>query len=295
MSYHGLTEAEYKEFQTRIVKTQLLPAVHRNVCSFTPSTFKFQDSHTEVTEINTTDFKTWSLAPHAIDDRADVLFKEVNDVYYRLQRTMFISNARLKVSRTVGTPIDTTLAGQITRALDKELEQSVFGGPDINGTRLTSVGLVNEAGNTSTYNTVKFASASGPYNTVNDMVGLCEADGFTGPFDLIVDTTLSPYLRYLPATDASFSERQRILDQLPIKNIYVSDKLPAATAQDGTMMIVENSPLNYEIKTPQGLGLSEMMVYDPGSDGWVGRIEGFYCFKMYQANSICVHTTVDLA
>lgn len=295
MSYTGLTEAEYKEFQDRIVKAQLLPAVHRNICSFTPSEFKFEDSHTTATDINMTDFKTWSLAPHAIDDRADVLFTETNNKYYRLQRTMQISNARLKVSRTHGTPIDTTVASQIVRKLDKELEAYTFQGPYINGSRLTTAGFRNLAGNESTYDTVKFASASGPYNTVNNMIGLCEADGFTGPFKLIVDTTLSPYLRALPATDATFSEGKRILEELPVSAIYVSDQMGAADSDDGVMILVEDRSDNYEIKTPQGLGLTEMMQYHTGTDAWTGRIEGFYCFKTYQANAICKHLNVDLA
>ena len=295
MSYYGLTEAEYKEFQTKIVETQLLPAVHRSCCSFTPAPFKFQDTHPTVTPINMTDFKTWSLAPHAIDDKADVLFGETTDYYYRLQRTILINNAMLKVSRTHGEPLDTTLARQTTRYLDKELEAFLFQGPYINGARLTTAGFRNKAGNESTYDTVKFAAASGPYNTVNNMVGLCEADGFTGPFTLIADTTLAPYLRGLPATDSAFTERQRILDNLPITNILISNQMGAATTDDGVLILVENKAINYEIKTPQGLGLSEMLVWDPSTDTWGGRIEGFYCFKTYQANAICKHENVDLA
>jgi len=296
MSYYALTEREYKEFSEAIIKTQLLPAVHRQICTFAPMPFKYKTEYHEVTDINM-DEAGWSLAPHALDIEADVLFKSQTQDVYRLQRTVKISRARLLASRTSGAPIDTTIVEQVVRKLDKELEAFVFQGPKIGGNRLTTAGLFNKAGNTSTYTTTKFGSASGPYETVRDMKGLLLADGFgAGRLDLVVDTTLAPYLWKLPATDAPFSEADRIKKELLNGGeIYISNQLPDPSSNDGVMLLVENSPLNYKVKTPQGLTLIEQMVYDPASDCYIGRIEGYYCMEVYQPNSICKHVTVDLA
>jgi len=296
MSYYTLTENEYKELNSAIIQTQLLPAVHLKICNFKPMPFKYQSEYNEVTDINT-DVAGWSLASNALDLEGKVLFTPKTAQLYRLQRTFRIPRAELEVSRSFGTPLDTTIVQQITRALTKELEEFVFQGPEINGSHKTDAGLFNKAGNTSTYTTVKFGAASGPYEAVRDMKGLLLADGFgAGRLDLIVDTTLAPYLWKLPATDATFSEGQRIKQELLNGgDIYVSDRLPDPTSNDGVMLLVENDPLNYVVKTPAGLQTVQPIIYDPHSDAYIGRIQGFYMMEVYQPNAICKHMSVDLA
>ena len=296
MSYYTLTEDEYKELQTAIIKTQLLPNIWQNIINLSPMPFKYESSYNEVTDINT-DVAGWSLAPHALDLEGKVLFKKQTAYLYRLQRTFRLSRADLEASRTFGTALDTTVVQQITRSLSKEIEEFVFQGPEINGNHLTTAGLFNKAGNTSTFTTTKFGAASGPYETVRDMKGLLLADGFgTGKLDLITDTTLAPYFWKLPATDANFSEGQRIKQELLNGgNIYVSDRLPSATSNDGVLLLVENDPLNYVLRTPKGLGLVQPIVYDPASDNYIGRVEGFYQMEVYQPNAICKHMTVDIS
>jgi hypothetical protein len=244
------------------------------------------------------DQEIWThiTAPH---EGADVDFKATTDKLYRTGQVIHVGRARLRASRNAGQPVDTLIAAQLTRRLAKYREAFCMKGPLLRNktTRETTAGLFNKAGNTSTYTTVKFAAASGPYNAVLDMWNQNLADGFgTGRLDVVTDTTLAQYFKRLPATDAVFSEGTRIKQEiLNGGDIYISDQTPSADSNDGVLLLVENSPLNYKIKSPDMITLVNEWQYLAEPDEYVARIDLAVMMHVYQANAICKHMTVDLA
>ncbi len=294
-----LNEQQYKRFQDKLVWSKLLEGPHYQICNFVPSEFKFVEEWDAVTEPSETEqnaLPRWSEAPHALQPDREILYTPTEDKYYRLQEIAKISGARLRASKTAGMNALDAIFMSIGRMLNKEIEAFVFQGPlnSLGATRLTTAGLFNKNGNVSTYNTVKFDAASGPYNAVADMKGLLLADGFgTGKLDLVVDDVAAPYLWRLPATDANFSEGQRIkAELLNGGSIYLSDKLPSNDSECGVGLLVENGIENYNVKTPGGLELGQQS-YDARTDITYVRVEGFFCMNVYQPNSICKHVTFD--
>lgn len=299
MAQYTLTETEYKEFQKEVVETVILTLPRlEDIITIEDMPWKSQSVWNKA-NLPSTDIEMWSEFDHALQVESPISFTPTTDKVYRLQSVVRIPVAVLRASRTSGESLDTSTVSSVTRILARELEAFVFQGPIINGNRISSVGLVNQAGNESTFTTTTWGSASGPYETVRDMKGQLLADGFgTGKLDLIVDTTLAPYLWKLPATDANFSEGERIKQQLLNGgDIYVTPQLPSPTANDGVCLLVENNPKHYKLRTPKRLGLSdiETWTYDPYTDSLVGRVEGYFVLHVYQPNAICKHTQVDIA
>lgn len=302
-SYYSLPEREYKLLETAIIEEQLVDAVHLKICDFKKTDMFFT---TEYVKAVLPDLKTnlpiWSEAPVALDTETSINFELAEDKAYRVQSVIRIPDSYLKVMRTLNQPLDTTMVQQLTRVLTKELEAYVFKGPLLSPTQTRTTttaitGLCKKAGNTSTYDTVKFAAASGPYETVNHMIGLLEAKGFgAGRLDLITDFTLAKYFRSLPATDTAYSEGSRIKDELLNGgDIYKSDQLIPLTGNDGVLLLVENRPTHYQVKSPAMISLKNQFVWDPRTDEHVGRIEGVFALSVYHPDSICLHSSVDLA
>jgi hypothetical protein len=299
MSYYELPEMQYKAFQAEIMEAVLLDPVDMLVCNFkSMGTLTFQETWTQVQLPY--DDEIWNKAPIAPQESADVDFKDTTDYTYVTGRVIRLNKARVEASLNMGAPLDTTVVAQVIRRLNKYREAFIFQGPkDADGNRYDTQGLFNKAGNSSTYTTVKFASAGGPYNTVNDMLNALQTDGFGfGRVDLIADTTLAPYFRYLPSTSSEFSEAARIKRELLNGgNIYVSNQLPAASSNDGVLLLVDNKPQNYKAEYPGGapVQFNNQFVWDPETNEFVGRVDLYLRLKTYQPNAICKHVTVDLA
>jgi len=308
MSYTPITQSQYKQLQGVVTQVQFLPMVDLQICNYKKMEgYFFEKAWNEISM--PTEDEIWTLAPHAPHEIAEVDFKETTDYLYRTGKVLRIPRAHIEASKNNGTPLDTATLEQLTRLLSIYRARFCFQGPLLkNGSsRLTTAGLFNKAGNTSTYTTVKFASASGPYNAVKDMKGKLLDDGFgTGPLDLIVDSTLAPYLWSLPATDANFSEGQRIKEQLlnggdiHVAATYNASTspygvLPAASSNDGVMLLVENNPLYYEIESPNLIELIDRWVYNVEYDTMDARVDLALMMHVKQPNAICKHVTVDLA
>jgi len=313
MSYYGLTELQYKKFKEEIIEANLIEGPHFAVGNFKQVERKLMHEYNTV-ELPQ-DREVWFDASTPGNVNGSVSFKNASKRFFGTAMKIAIPRtvAEASMSGSEGSLI-TIAARQIMRRLDKYLEALTFQGPLLEGgisdnegtyteTRLAAsaggFGLRTLAGNTSTYTTVKWASASGPYNTVVDMKGLLIADGhgLNKPLDLVVDTTLAPYLMYLPATDASFSEGSRIkAELLNGGNIYVSDQLGAAESNDGVALLIERNPLAFEtLSSGPGFQLVSGMIYDPETDYFIGRIAGEFSQGVYLPNAICKHVTVDLA
>lgn len=308
MSYYPLTQGQYKQLMGTVTEVQFLPMVDLAICNYKKMEgYYFEKEWNEVTL--PTEDEVWTLAPHAPHEGAEVDFKGTTDYLYRVGRVLKIPRAHLEASKNNGTPLDTQALAQLVRLLSIYRARFTFMGPILKNatSRTTTAGLFNKAGNTSTYTTVKFASASGPYNAVNDMKGKLEEDGFgTGRLDLIVDTTLAPYIRGLPATDSNFTEGRRIEENLLnggkiwVAQVYNASTapygvLPAATSNDGSMLLVENDKRYYEVESPNMIELINQWQYNAEYDAHQARVDLALMMHVYQPNAICKHTTVDLA
>lgn len=303
MSYYSLNESEFTDLESAILEQQLIEAVHRKICTFTPKPMHFISSYQKAILPSSGEIEVWSEAPVAVDSQTNILFQETEDKAYRLSVVLRIPQARVEASRNLGQSIDTIAVRQITRYLDKQLEAFTFKGPELTSTAsgrthdtaITGLASAAKAGNESTYDTVKFGTATGPYNTINDMRGKLLEDGFGyGKLDVIADTTLFPYFSQQQGAGLPTEYSMIKAELLNGGDIYPSDQLPPAESDDGFLLLVENRQTNYEIKTPRGLGLKNSFVWDPKSDDLVGRIEGFYTLSVYEPNAICWHSNVDI-
>lgn len=292
MSYYQLPKELYRDVEEAVVRAQFLPNVYQNVCTVAPMPFAYQSKFYTASAIDNETEKGWSEAPIPNRTGASTNFKETTNTVYRQARVLRFNASDLKRA-AAGDPLDKITIDMTMETINKEIEAFVFDGAYINETR-TSTGLFNQAGNTSTSDVdVGVTGTAGNwFEIVNYAKQLLIADGHgTGKLDLVVDTastTVLADLFSLPATDAVFNEADRIkASLLNGGGIYLTAGLPAASNDDATAILVENKPTNYRLRTPDGMKLTSELVYDPITDQFLGRIEGFYVMEVYKPNAIC--------
>lgn len=145
----------------------------------------------------------------------------------------------LKMSQRVGTPLDTNIVTQCTRAVNEAIEDAALNGATtLDGQNLvvagySAPGLLN-APNANVQTLTAAAWTTAPvgatvFNEVMAMIGKAQADKKFGPYRLYVGTQIGNTLDsdYNPATNNTISIRQRLLQIESLQAIRVADLMPA--------------------------------------------------------------------
>jgi len=179
--------------------------------------------------------------------------------------------------------------------------------------RPTVNGLFDDAGNTSTYNTVKWGAATGPASTVHDMADALITDGFDQPYDFIGSSNLYSATLDLIGTSTRDIELDAVRDTIGYESggriwwetitpaTTVQDVIypfPAAATTDGTALLVKSDPSNFNFL----IGRDITLLLEPnirrvgaGKNCQCGTMLAHVGVQVIQANSICKHADVDLA
>lgn len=214
--------------------------------------------------------------------------------------------ATLQVSRAGGFDIqDISLQAAIKQLAFKEAEFVHRG-----ATTPSITAMAGGAGNESTDTTNKWGTAPGASNVVQDMKGKLVEDGFDGPYDLIVSDGLAPdldnFINAAPVSD--IRERHSIaglLGQERLYSPYVYKALPAAPdkktiyplptyTNDGYAFLVQSDPEHFELIVEQPL-TTIFGEFNVEARAWPILVFQALSFRIWEANSICKHTQVDLA
>ena len=297
MSYTALTTSQRKGYETALVDAVYVDGDHYKYGNFKKGDAHLSSEFNTITKIP--DVENWYRVDKPTADKADIDYTPTEKWYFGLAKVMSFKDKVLQASKTngfAGLVQDTQSA--ILEWMDKQLEGYVIQGPIVQGTRDTGYGLYNLAGNTTTYDTVKFATATGVSKAVEAMVILCEADGFYGPYDLVVYSGLKQYVARQVRNAYTDRKEESELKEMGIQNIYYSDEMPSAT-EDGSMMLLQKQfkgkPTYVTEYMDNGFGPVGPLVWEPRSYSWVQLIAGHFRMKVYHANAICTHTSVDLA
>jgi len=145
----------------------------------------------------------------------------------------------LKMSQRVGTPLDTSLVKQCTRAVNEAIEDAAINGAttldgqDLNDAGYTAPGLLN-APNAETQNLTAAAWTTVPvgatvYAEVQAMIKKLQDNKKYGPYRLYVGTQVGNALDadYSTATTTITTIRQRLLQIEALQAIRVADLMPA--------------------------------------------------------------------
>lgn len=158
---------------------------------------------------------------------------------YLTTDTFEIDIRSLKMSQRIGTPLDTNLVKQCTRAVNEAIEDAAINGAttldgqDLKVAGYSAPGLVN-APNANTQNLTAAAWTTAPVGTtvfaeVMAMINKAQADKKFGPYRLYVGTQIGNALDsdYNSATNNTISIRARLLQIETLQAIRVADMLPA--------------------------------------------------------------------
>jgi len=297
MSYTFLTTNQRKSFEKAIVDGVYIAGDHYKYGNFTKGDDHLSSEFNVASKV--TDDENWYRIDRPTADLATIDYTPTEKWYFGLAKVMSFKDKVLQSSKQngfAGILQDTQRA--LLDWMDKQLEGYVLQGPYVNGSRDTNYGLYNLAGNTTTYDTVKFATATGVTKAVEAMVILCEADGFFGPYDLVVYSGLKPYVARQVRNAYTDRKEKAELAEMGIQNIYYSDQMPSAT-EDGSMLLIQREykgkPTFVTEYMDEGFGPVGPLVWEPRSYSWAQLVAGHFRQKVYHANAICTHTSVDLA
>ena len=297
MSYYGLTEAQRKNFHKKIVQTVYVDGDHYKYGNFAKGDGSLSEEYNNITKVE--DDKEWYRIDAPTARRSSVLYTPTEKWYYGLARVLRYPDKLIQASKTNGFEgIMKDTQKETLKWMDKQLEYMVIQGPYVNGSNDTNYGLYNLAGNTTTYDTVKFATATGVTKAVEAMIILCEADGFYGPYDLVVYSGLKQYVARQVRNAYTDRKEKDELGEMGIENIYYSDQMPSAT-EDGSMILLQKTykgDPTYEVKyLDEGFAPVGPLVWEPSSYSWAQLVAGHFTTLVYHPNAICTHTSVDLA
>lgn len=147
----------------------------------------------------------------------------------------------LKTSQRVGTPLDTSIVKQCTRAVNEAIEDAAINGATtLDGQLLqdagyTAPGLLNHP-NVNTTNITAAAWTTTPvgstvFNEVMAMINILQKDKKFGPYRLYVGTQIGNTMDtdYNSGTSNPITIRQRLLQIESLQAVRVADLLPAGT------------------------------------------------------------------
>ncbi|MBW1726266.1 MAG: hypothetical protein JRJ62_01545 [Deltaproteobacteria bacterium] len=203
---------------------------------------------------------------------------------------------QIKMAKTTGIDIVQDTARVQTRKIQIEIEDALINGKS----RGQYVKIGNEmagmwslAGQTSSYNTVKFQTDPGVYNTVKDMVMKLHKKGYKEPFVLISDTNCwDEFFSVRTYNDTNYASM--IKEKLGVKEIILSDQMPAASNHDGTLLLFKPDPTCVQLLEMQPVkGTKDP--YIPSSKVEKGILEWVGGLVVKQPNSIVKHDDVDFA
>lgn len=294
----SLTQEELRQVEQALVRVQILESVVPKVITEVPMAKSVVQAFNKVVPPLASDHQMWSVANVAIVDGASVGFTPENPLVYRWQLTGHFPAFDLEVSRNAGESLDTITFEQLAIIHAKEKEKFVFSGTKPKGDRAAAAalteGLMGKAGNTSTENTATLTTAGQFQLTVNDMIDQNEADDHGGPYVLVTNSRSHLFLRDLISVNAGMIERDIVMKSLTGGSIVYTDGMqnPAA-ADDAPLLLLENKPTNYRLKT---YPLKVLMgTYNPVTDAIPFRIEAYHCLQVFKPNSICKHVTSDIS
>lgn len=180
------------------------------------------------------------------------------------------------------------------------------------GSNVPSVnGLFGSAGNESTDSTA-WGTAPGASTVVQTMSELLIADGFDPPFDLIMSSELAgDLLNFINAAPVAeireWDSICRLIGQPKTYWPYIYNHVPAAsedldrvyplpavTGNDGNLLMVKSDPANFELLVEHPL-TTFFGNFDVRTRSYPILVFAAYSFRVWEANSICKHTQVDLA
>lgn len=301
MSYYSLTADDIRIISNQVVDEQRLASTVSKICSIRQIPMASQYTFQRKLSQAITELETWSPALETIDVKASINYETVTVDLHRGQRTFRIPKAQLQAASATGKDLKFDIVSSMIADLEKELEAYLYKGEVFatTGTRTTTTatrGLCKEAGQTSTYHSGGFDAATEPYKTVADMKGLLLAQNHGSErLDLIADKVLGP--KFLKQQGAGLkTEGQAVKEELLNGgDIFTSDQLIAPSANNGTLLLVENKAVNYELVSPNQFSLDPDYTYYAGVAEFEFRIDGLFGLLVKRPNAICIHHTVKLA
>ena len=243
------------------------------------------------------------------DNLVEEAFTEVEKDMTGIHLDFAIPEMLIEVSRREGMDVFEATREAMYNQMLMKMAEIFYNGCD----RPTVNGLFDDAGNTSTYNTVKWGAATGPASTVADMANLNVTDGFDPPYDLILASDLYAYTLDLIGTttrdielDAvrdviGYEEGGRIWWETKTPSTTVQNTIypfPAATSADSVGLLVKSDPSNFNFLIGRDITVAlepNIRRVGAGKNCQCGTMLAHVGVQIIQANSICKHVQVDLA
>jgi uncharacterized linocin/CFP29 family protein len=243
---------------------------------------------------------------------------EVNVVWHRLNFALPYD----EVQASLSAPPDEGLRGRTMNVIGNQMARMeasfVFKG----ASTPSITGFISGAGNTSTYTTTRWDVTKGPMLTVQNMINTGTttlSSKFGPPYDLFMSSNLWPYLvlRNSMASVTEFEGVQGVLNppavgvNLDIEsatggsvgNVHILNygtntfntiyPLPAATSNDGVLLLVKSHPDNVQVLVVHPLTVVVDPQLNTDSMTYNGTVFAALSNRIWDSTAMCGHVTVD--
>jgi uncharacterized linocin/CFP29 family protein len=174
-------------------------------------------------------------------------------------------------SRRSGMPIDVSEPQNAAIQVAEEEDKLCFSGEYTGWRALGIQGLCSATDRNTQGSAGAWSTAANIITDVSNAIGMLEADGHNGPYDLICRSAYAADLRLLIANTAT-TARQVLQTSGFIRDIFVSDNLYGAAAITTSVLVVEPGPMNFVLGVGQDISVYNIQDENMNTKGKVWEI-----------------------
>ena len=291
MSRVGADTAQLLDTDLQYIETQVIEAVRQKLIArnLFPVVRLADVGIKEWTAYELTDMSQARISMDGLGkstDRTKKTAKTVKVPMIHKEYTLLFRD--IVASRRTGMPIDVTEPQNAAVQVAEEEDKLLLTGEYTGWRALGIEGLATATNRNTEASVGAWSTATNIIKDVSDAIAELEADGHSGPYDMVCRSDAAADLRLLIA-NTSATALQVLKSSGYLRDIYVSDNLYASNGAVTSALVVEPGPLNFVLGVGQEISVYNWQDADMNTKGKVWEIAAPF---VKRPTSICEITGI---